>query len=184
MKLASASHTPMRPTTTTTRSTSPYPRPFAVAGSLLRRNFPVTVLARATRPRVRLEDLIAAGAAEAPTPALVAKQSDVMLLCVTGAPEVEETVFGPSGIIEGARPGLFVVDATTSEVSSSTKTREALAKRGIIFVDAPLTRTPAAAELGKVRALSETEGAVNPDLTDDCAPNAGQHDGWRDPCRF
>ena len=62
---------------------------------------------------------------------------------------MDETVFGPSGIVEGAQSGLFVVDATTSEVSSSTKTREALAKHGIIFVDAPLTRTPAAAELGK-----------------------------------
>lgn len=73
----------------------------------------------------------------------------VYCVTVTGAAEVEETVFGPSGIVEGAQSGLFVVDATTSEVSSSTKTREALAKRGIIFVDAPLTRTPAAAELGK-----------------------------------
>ena len=54
-----------------------------MAGSLLRRQFPVTVLARPQRPRVRLEDLIAAGAKEAPTPALVAKQSDVMILCGT-----------------------------------------------------------------------------------------------------
>ena len=122
-----------------------------MTGSLLRKGFPVTVLARPNRPRARLEDLILGGAKEATTPSLVAKQSDVVILCVTGSADVEESVFGPSGIVESARRGMYVVDATTSEVASSTKTREALAKLGVTFVDAPLTRTPAAAEVGKVR---------------------------------
>jgi 3-hydroxyisobutyrate dehydrogenase-like beta-hydroxyacid dehydrogenase len=45
------------------------------------------------------------------------------------------------------------VDSSTSEVASSTKTRELLAEKGVLFVDAPLTRTPAAAEEGKANTM-------------------------------
>jgi len=45
----------------------------------------------------------------------VARDADIVFLCVTGAPQVEEIVNGKDGIMSVARPGLIVVDTSTSE---------------------------------------------------------------------
>jgi len=123
-----------------------------MAKNLAKKGFPTTILTRPAK-RDRVSDILALGASEAPTSAEVTKRSDVVLLCVTGSVEVESIVFGKGGIIEAARSGLIVVDSSTSEVASSTKTRGLLAEKGVLFVDAPLTRTPAAAEGGKANTM-------------------------------
>jgi 3-hydroxyisobutyrate dehydrogenase-like beta-hydroxyacid dehydrogenase len=46
------------------------------------------------------------------------------------------------------RPGLIVVDTSTSEPATTAKMRDALAKHDVRFVDAPLARTPVEAEQG------------------------------------
>ena len=61
-----------------------------IAKNLVTKGYPLTV--RAHRNRKPLEDLIAAGAKEAPTSADIARASDIVFLCVTGAPQVEEIV--------------------------------------------------------------------------------------------
>ena len=120
---------------------------------LLLKGFPVTMYVRPSRPRDKIADLIAGGAREASTPAAVARASDVVLICVTGAPEVNSVVFGDEGILSAARPGLVVIDSTTNEVDAAAKVRAAFASVGTKFVDAPLTRTPAAAEEGKLNTM-------------------------------
>jgi 3-hydroxyisobutyrate dehydrogenase-like beta-hydroxyacid dehydrogenase len=130
-----------------------------MAKNLAKKGFPTTLLARPAK-RERLADIVALGAKEAATSAEVARASDVVVLCVTGAPEVEEVVFGKGGIAGGARPGLIVVDSSTSEVDSSTRTRARLAEQGVLFVDAPLTRTPAAAEEGKANTMVGADAAT------------------------
>ena len=35
---------------------------------------------------------------------------DIVFICVTGSPQVEEIVYGKDGLLEAARPGLIVVD--------------------------------------------------------------------------
>jgi len=122
-----------------------------IAKNLVTKGFPLTV--RAHRNRKPLEDLLAAGAKEVATNADVAKASDVVILCVTGAPQVEEIVFGDHGIASVARAGMIVVDTSTSEPATTTKTREALAAKGVAFVDAPLSRTPVEAEQGRLNTM-------------------------------
>jgi len=144
-----------------------------MAKNLIKKGFPTTLLVRPNRPtNSRLSDLFAAGAAQAATAREVARASDVVILCVTGAPEVDSVVYGEDGVMAAARPGLVVVDASTSEVDASSRTRAALAARGVTFVDAPLTRTPAAAEEGKcntmVGADKATFDALNPVLRAYC----------------
>jgi 3-hydroxyisobutyrate dehydrogenase-like beta-hydroxyacid dehydrogenase len=129
-----------------------------IAKNLVTKGFPLTV--RAHRNRKPLEDLLAAGAKEVSTNANVAKASDVVILCVTGAPQVEEIVFGDSGIASVARPGLTVVDTSTSEPATTTKTREALAAKGVAFVDAPLSRTPVEAEQGRLNTMVGADDAT------------------------
>ena len=44
--------------------------------------------------------------------------------------------------LPAARPGLTIIDTSTSEPDVSARLAEELAGRGITFVDAPLSRTP------------------------------------------
>jgi len=129
-----------------------------IAKNLLAKGFPVTL--RLHRSRERAQDLFAAGATEVPTYAALAQASDVVMLCVTGAPEVEAIVRGPDGVASAARPGLVVIDTSTSEPSTTARMRESLAPLGVAFVDAPLSRTPAEAEQGRLNTMVGADEAT------------------------
>lgn len=129
-----------------------------IAKNLATKGFPMTV--RAHRNRKPLEDLLAAGAKEAKTNADVARGSDVVILCVTGAPQVEEIVFGADGIAAAARDGMIVIDTSTSEPATTAKAREALAAKGVRLVDAPLSRTPVEAEQGRLNTMVGADDAT------------------------
>jgi 3-hydroxyisobutyrate dehydrogenase-like beta-hydroxyacid dehydrogenase len=131
-----------------------------MAKNLLIKGWPVTMYVRPNRPTDRIQDLFAKGGKQASTPAEMTRNSDVVLMCVTGSPEVDSCVYGEHGILAAARPGLVVIDSSTSEVSASTRTREALGAKGVKFVDAPLTRTPAAAEEGKANTMVGADAAT------------------------
>ena len=122
-----------------------------IAKNLLAKGFPLTV--RAHRNRAPVDDLVAKGAKEAKSHADMARDVDIVFLCVTGAPQVEESIFGAEGIAKGARKGLTIIDTSTSEPATTTKMREALAPLGIRFVDAPLARTPVEAEQGRLNIM-------------------------------
>lgn len=108
---------------------------------------------KAHRNRSNLEDLLALGAAEAKTHAECARAADIVFVCVSGSPQVEEIVYGKDGLLEAARPGLRVVDTSTSEPSSTARIRADLAARGAKLVDAPLARTPKEAEEGRLNTM-------------------------------
>src|SRR5512143_3448258 len=129
-----------------------------IAKNLVTKGFPLTV--RVHRNRAPLEDLLAAGATEVATSADVARASDIVMLCVTGAPEVEEIVHGENGIASAARAGLVVVDTSTSEPGTTAKLRAALAPAGVRFVDAPLARTPVEAEQGRLNIMVGADDAT------------------------
>jgi len=141
-----------------------------MAKNLLAKGFPLTF--RVHRDRSRIGDLVSLGAKEASSAAAVAAASDVVILCVTGSPQVEENVQGAEGILAAARPGLIVIDTSTSEPGSTAKIREALAAKGAAFVDAPLARTPKEAEEGRLNAMvgadDETFARVRPVLAAFC----------------
>jgi 3-hydroxyisobutyrate dehydrogenase-like beta-hydroxyacid dehydrogenase len=129
-----------------------------IAKNLVTKGFPLTV--RVNRNRKPLEDLLAAGANEVATNADVARDADVVFLCVTGAPQVEEIVNGKDGIASVARRGLIVVDTSTSEPATTAKMREELAAKGVRFVDAPLARTPIEAEQGRLNIMVGADDAT------------------------
>jgi 3-hydroxyisobutyrate dehydrogenase-like beta-hydroxyacid dehydrogenase len=133
-----------------------------IAKNLVSKGFPLTV--RAHRNRAPVEDLLAKGAKEAKTTADVARNADIVFLCVTGAPQVEEVIFGRDGIASAARAGLTIVDTSTSEPATTTKTREALAPLGVRFVDAPLARTPVEAEAGRLNIMVGADEATFAEL--------------------
>ena len=128
-----------------------------IAKNLVTKGYPLAV--RVNRNRKPLEDLLAAGATEVSTNADLARGNDIVFLCVTGAPQVEEIINGKDGIASAAKPGLIVIDTSTSEPSTTAKMREELAAKGVLFVDAPLARTPVEAEQGRLNIMV---GATDP----------------------
>jgi len=117
--------------------------------NLLKKDHPLSFLVN--RNRSNLADLLELKASEAKTPGELAKNSDILILCVTGTPQVEAAVYG--GLLEGARKGQIVIDCSTSMPESTDRIRADFEKKGVRFVDAPLARTPQHAEDGKLNCM-------------------------------
>jgi len=126
-----------------------------MATNILKQGFQLTVMAH--RKRGALEDLVAKGAVEVETAAEMASCCDMILLCVTGAPEVERIVGGPDGIAT-AQQSLIVVDCTTS--NPATLLRLASEHPHLTFIDAPLSRSPKEAWAGTLSVMIGAEAAV------------------------
>jgi 3-hydroxyisobutyrate dehydrogenase-like beta-hydroxyacid dehydrogenase len=112
------------------------------------------------RNRERVADLLEAGAVHASHPAALAQQSEIVFLCVTGSPQVEASVTGADGLLAARRPGLLIVDCSTSEPDSTARLRERCAEAGATLVDAPLARTPIEAEAGKLNVMVGADAEV------------------------
>jgi 3-hydroxyisobutyrate dehydrogenase-like beta-hydroxyacid dehydrogenase len=134
-----------------------------IAKNLVTKGYPLTL--RIHRNRKPAEDLLAAGAKEVGSYRELAEVSDIVFLCVTGAPQVEEVVFGADGLASGARKGLTIIDTSTSEPAVTARTREALAAKGTRFVDAPLARTPVEAEAGRLNIMVGADEATFAELS-------------------
>jgi 3-hydroxyisobutyrate dehydrogenase-like beta-hydroxyacid dehydrogenase len=133
-----------------------------IAKNLVEKGFPLAV--RGHRSRAPIDDLVGRGATEVKTNADLARASDIVILCVTGAPQVEEVMIGPEGVAGAARPGTIVVDTSTSEPATTAKMRDALAKQDVRFVDAPLARTPVEAEQGRLNTMVGADDATFAEL--------------------
>jgi 3-hydroxyisobutyrate dehydrogenase-like beta-hydroxyacid dehydrogenase len=129
-----------------------------MAKNLVEKGFATTVLGH--RNRAPVDDLVAKGAADGRHPADLAARSDMVLLCVTASPQVEEIVYGANGLLGAARQGLIVVDCSTSEPDSTKKIHADFAAKNVPFVDAPLARTPKEAEEGRLNVMVGAEPEV------------------------
>ncbi len=119
-----------------------------IGKNIVTKGFELTVMAH--RNRAPIDDLISLGAKEGKTPADIAKASDLVILCVTGTPQVEEAVYGANGLASAARDGLIIADCSTAEPHSTVRIAADLKAKGVHFVDTPMTRTPKEAEAGKL----------------------------------
>lgn len=117
-----------------------------MAKNLLAKGHPLVILGH--RKREPVERLRALGAEEAASPRELAARCEIVHLCVTGSPQVEASVRGEQGLLAGARPGLVIVDCSTSNPVSTLALAAECEARGVHFVDAPLSRTPKEAEAG------------------------------------
>ena len=126
-----------------------------IAKNLLTKGFAVRF--KVHRNRANLQDLIAAGAVEVASRAELVRGADIVVLCVTGTPQVEDNVYGDDGLLAAARDGLIVVDHSTAEPASSTRIRGDFAARGVRYIDAPLARTPKEAEEGRLNTMVGAE---------------------------
>lgn len=78
-------------------------------------------------------------ATRAASPRDVGTRSDVVFVCVSDTPDVEEVVFGDEGAIHGLAPGSVVVDHSTISPTATVHMAERAAARGVSWVDAPVS---------------------------------------------
>lgn len=121
---------------------------------------------KGNRNRVPIDNLVSMGATEAASPKEMAEACDIIHICLSNSPQVEEIIRGADGILAGGKPGLIVVDATTADPNSTEALAAELAAAGMGMVDAPLGRTPKEAEAGTLDAMvggdAETLAKVMP----------------------
>jgi 3-hydroxyisobutyrate dehydrogenase-like beta-hydroxyacid dehydrogenase len=122
-----------------------------MASNLVRKGWPLTVVAH--RKREPIDRLIALGASEAPTARALAEASDIVILCVTGSPQVEQATMGAEGLASAAK-SLLVLDCSTSNPTSTIELAAQLARRDIVLIDAPLARTPKEAAAGTLDVMA------------------------------
>jgi 3-hydroxyisobutyrate dehydrogenase-like beta-hydroxyacid dehydrogenase len=122
-----------------------------MAKNLVTKGFSLSILPHKNRAPV--ESLTKLGAHEAKSGAELARECDIVFVCVTGSPQVEEAIYRKEGILDGARKGLIVIDCSTSEPASTAKIGADLAAKGVTLVDAPLARTPKEAEEGRLNVM-------------------------------
>jgi len=114
-----------------------------MAANLLRAGHRVVIVPH--RHREPVERLRAKGATEAPAPADAAGSTDLAITIVPTAAEVEELLFGPSGLAEKMRPGYTVIDMSTSYPPDTRRIAARVKARGGRMLDAPVTGGPGGA---------------------------------------
>lgn len=113
-----------------------------------------------------VNDLVGLGVQVQKTAAQVAHASDVVILCVTGTPQVEDVLYREGGVLSGLRPGAVVIDCSTAIPTSTLKVAADVVAAGGRFLDAPMTRTPKEAAQGRLNLIVGGDR----DLFDQCLP--------------
>lgn len=107
-----------------------------MARNLVKAGFPLSVW---NRTASKAEALAAEGATARATPAEVAANSDIIVICVSDTPDVEAVLLGENGIIHGAQAGSLVIDCSTISPQATQVMAEKLAAKGIAMLDAPVS---------------------------------------------
>ena len=117
----------------------------AMAANVARAGFQLTVW---NRTPGRAELPLSLGAAEAATPRELAAASDIIVVCVSDSPDVEQVLFGPDGVAGGAASGSLVIDCSTISPAVTRDLAERLAGQGVAMVDAPVSGGSEGAQKG------------------------------------
>lgn len=107
-----------------------------------------------------VDEITGLGATPCATPAEVAAVSDVVILCVTGSPQVEAIVTGDAGLASALKPGAVIVDCSTALPDSTLRMGGIVAAAGGAYLDAPMTRTATHAHAGTLNLLVGGDAAV------------------------
>lgn len=107
-------------------------------------------------------DLVRDGATEASSLVELARESHVVVTCLTDSPHVEEVLFGPDGIADSLAPGSLVIDCSTISPMKAQEFTDRLATRGVAMIDAPVT---GGSEGARLATLSILVGGKDPDVS-------------------
>ena len=104
---------------------------------LLQAGFPVTIWNRSEEKSAALVD---SGASKAASPAEVAREADIVCMCVTDTAAVEAVVFGDAGIASEAQDDSILVDfSSISPDATRTMAQRLFDQSAMHWVDAPVS---------------------------------------------
>jgi len=104
--------------------------------NLLKAGFEVNVW---NRTRGRMDPVVAAGASPCASPADLAAASQVIIICVSDTPDVEQIILREKGVIYGAEEGDLVIDMSTISPGRTRYIADVLANKGVHMLDAPVS---------------------------------------------
>jgi len=119
---------------------------FPMAGHLVKAGHTVTVYNRT--PKRAQEWVKKHGGAMARTPAAAAAVADIVFSCVGNDDHLRQVAFGDDGILAGMKPGAVYCDHTTASAGVAREIDAEARKRGIGFLDGPVSGGQAGAENG------------------------------------
>ena len=131
---------------------------FPMAGHLKAKGYDVTVY---NRTASKAEDWVKKhGGKSAPTPAAAAKDCDFVMLMVGNDNDLIEVALGKDGALAGMKAGAILVDHTTASADAARKVFAEAKKKGVDFIDAPVSGGQAGAENGKLTVMCGGEQAA------------------------
>jgi 2-hydroxy-3-oxopropionate reductase len=107
-----------------------------MAKNLLEAGYPLIVHSRSEGP---VDDLVAAGADRAATPAEVARRAARIITMVPDSPDVERVLDGPDGVFSAMQPGTIVIDMSSIAPGTARRLAERAAALGGAMLDAPVS---------------------------------------------
>ena len=100
------------------------------------------------RSRGAVDELVAAGATAATTPAEVASKSSIVITMLPDTADVERVLTGPDGVISGLQAGAIVIDMSSISPVATERLATQVAAKGGSMLDAPVS----GGEIGAVNA--------------------------------
>ncbi len=107
-----------------------------MAGHLLAAGYSLSLY---SRTREKAQVLLDQGARWEASPQAVTKHSDIVCTMVGYPADVREVYFGPDGILSTARPGMTLIDFTTTEPTLAKEIALAAAEKSVQALDAPVS---------------------------------------------
>ncbi|NWR38997.1 GLYR1 reductase, partial [Tachuris rubrigastra] len=104
--------------------------------NLLKMGHTVTVWNRTAE---KCDLFIQEGARLGRTPAEVVSTCDITFACVSDPKAAKDLVLGPSGVLQGIRPGKCYVDMSTVDADTVTELAQVIVSRGGRFLEAPVS---------------------------------------------
>jgi 3-hydroxyisobutyrate dehydrogenase len=96
----------------------------------------------------------------------LARESDVIMLCLPRSSDVRRALLEPGGLRDGLAPGKIVIDQTSGDPKETQQMARQLAEKGITLIDAPVSGGASGAAAGTIAIMvsgsRETFDAVLP----------------------
>ncbi len=118
-----------------------------MALNIHKKGFPLSVYNRTPAKAAEFKKL---GITIYDSPAELAKNSDVIITMITAPKDVKEVALGKNGIAESGNKNLVHIDMSTIGPSAAKEVAKGLAKKGIDFIDAPVTGSTDRAKTGEL----------------------------------
>ncbi len=94
------------------------------------------------------------GARTASTGAELARECDIVMVCLPRSSDVERVLFGPAGLAEGLAPGAIVIDQTSGVPDQTRAFARRLQQQDVHMLDAPVSGNQAAAQGGTIAIIA------------------------------